>query len=96
MFQEGGGLTAVYMLCSEGYKNLQKNEEESAYSTNLTFRKVISEHFFPGACEYERDSANAVPTNKNCAFELSTFGIIVGVSRTEVQWNSLTLEERPS
>ena len=36
------------------------------------------------------------PTNKNYAFELPTFGVIVGVSLTEVQWKGLTLEELPS
>ena len=36
------------------------------------------------------------PTNKNCAFELPTFGVIVGVSLAEVQWKGLTLGEPPS
>ena len=36
------------------------------------------------------------PTNKNDALELPTFGVIVGVSPTEVQWKGLTLEEPPS
>ena len=36
------------------------------------------------------------PTNKNYALELPTFGAIVGVSKTEVQWIGLTLEETPS
>ena len=36
------------------------------------------------------------PTNKNDAFKLPTFGVIVRVSSTEVQWKSLTLEEPPS
>ena len=36
------------------------------------------------------------PTNKNYALELPTFGAIVGVSLTEVQWKGLTLEEPPS
>ena len=36
------------------------------------------------------------PTNKNYAFELPTFGVIVGVSRTGVQWSGLALEEPPS
>ena len=36
------------------------------------------------------------PTNKNYALELPTFGAIVGVSQTEVQWDSLILEEPPS
>ena len=35
-------------------------------------------------------------TNKNYAFELPTFGVIVGVSLTVVQWRGLTLEEPPS
>ena len=36
------------------------------------------------------------PTNKNYALELPTFGVIVGVSPTGVQWRGLTLEEPPS
>ena len=36
------------------------------------------------------------PTNKNYAFELPTFGVIVGVSQAEVQWKGLALEEPPS
>ena len=36
------------------------------------------------------------PTNKNYALELPTFGVIVGVSPTGVQWKGLTLEEPPS
>ena len=38
----------------------------------------------------------SLPTIKNCALELPTFGVIVGVSPTEVQWKGLTLEEPPS
>ena len=36
------------------------------------------------------------PTNKNYALELPTFGVIVGVSQTGVQWKGLTLGELPS
>ena len=36
------------------------------------------------------------PTIKYDAFELPTFGVIVGVNPTEVQWKGLTLEEPPS
>ena len=36
------------------------------------------------------------PTNKNYAFELPTFGVIVEVNPTVVQWKGLTLEEPPS
>ena len=42
------------------------------------------------------ESANAVPTNKNGVFKLPTFGVIVGVNQTEVQWKGLALEEPPS
>ena len=36
------------------------------------------------------------PTNKNYVLELPTFGVIVGVSLTGVQWRGLALEEPPS
>ena len=42
------------------------------------------------------DSANAIPTTKNYAPELPTFGAIAGVNQTVVQWNDLILEEPPS
>ena len=35
------------------------------------------------------------PTIKNYALKLPTFGAIVGVNHSEVQWNSLTLGELP-
>ena len=45
---------------------------------------------------YQGIARTQSPTNKNYALELPTFGAIVGVSLTEVQWKSLTLEEPPS
>ena len=36
------------------------------------------------------------PTIKNYAFKLPTFGVIVGVNPTEVQWMGLTLGKPPS
>ena len=45
---------------------------------------------------YQGIARTQSPTNKNYAFELPTFGVIVGVSPTEVQWRGLTLEEPPS
>ena len=45
---------------------------------------------------YQGIARTQSPTNKNYAFELPTFGVIVGVSRTEVQWSGLALEEPPS
>ena len=46
--------------------------------------------------DYEGIARTQSPTNKNYAFELPTFGVIVGVSPTEVQWRGLALEEPPS
>ena len=45
---------------------------------------------------YQGIARTQSPTNKNYALELPTFGVIVGVSPTEVQWKGLTLEEPPS
>lgn len=45
---------------------------------------------------YQGIARTQSPTIKNDAFELPTFGVIVGVSPTEVQWKGLTLEEPPS
>ena len=36
------------------------------------------------------------PTNNNYAPELSTFGIIIEVNPSEVQWRGLALEKPPS
>jgi len=44
----------------------------------------------------KRDSANAVPTNRNYTTELSTFGIIAGVNPAAVQWPGLALGPPPS
>ena len=48
------------------------------------------------ALDYEGIARTQSPTNKNYAFELPTFGVIVGVNPTGVQWKGLTLEELPS
>jgi len=42
-------------------------------------------HTYSDAFRKERDSANAVPTNRNYTTELSAFGIIAGVNPAEVQ-----------
>ena len=47
-------------------------------------------------CHYQGIARTQSPTNKNYAFELPTFGVIVGVNPTVVQWPGLTLEEPPS
>ena len=45
---------------------------------------------------YQGIARTQSPTNKNYALELPTFGAIVGVSPTEVQWKGLALKEPPS
>ena len=45
--------------------------------------------------EYKGIARTQSPTNKNCAPESPTFGVIAAVSPTEVQWKGLTLEEPP-
>ena len=45
---------------------------------------------------YSGSARTLDPTNKNYAPELSTFGIIIEVNQSEVQWTSLTLGEPPS
>ena len=45
---------------------------------------------------YKGKARTQSPTIKNYAFELPTFGVIVGVNQTVVQWKGLTLEEPPS
>jgi hypothetical protein len=47
-------------------------------------------------CTSQGIARTQTPTNKNYALELFTFGIIIGVSPTAVQWTSLTLGEPPS
>ena len=51
-------------------------------------------HLIPKS--YKGKARTQFPTIKNYAFELPTFGVIVGVSQTEVQWRGLALEEPPS
>ena len=46
--------------------------------------------------DYKGKARTQSPTIKNYAFELPTFGVIVGVNQTVVQWKGLTLEEPPS
>ncbi len=45
---------------------------------------------------YQGIARTQSPTIRNYAFELPTFGVIVGVNPTVVQWPGLTLEEPPS
>jgi len=62
--------------------------------TFLLLRQT-KEHFLPyqGKQGIARTQS---PTNKNYALELPTFGVIVGVSQSDVQWKGLTLRELPS
>ena len=56
----------------------------------LFFFNIFKGHSYKGKARTQS------PTIKNYAFELPTFGVIVGVNQTEVQWKGLTLEEPPS
>ena len=57
---------------------------------------VALQHSIGKRLDYEGIARTQSPTNKNYALELPTFGAIVGVSQTEVQWDGLILEEPPS
>ena len=60
----------------------------------VSYLELIESHW---TSNYYSGSARTLdPTNKNYAPELSTFGIIIEVNQSEVQWTSLTLGEPPS
>ena len=50
----------------------------------------------PNGCYMWKVRERIPPTIKNCALELPTFGVIVGVNPSGVQWKGLTPEEPPS
>ena len=70
------------------------------YNNKYTFMNWIFIAIIVGQCVnlnvYQGIARTQSPTNKNDALELPTFGVIVGVSPTEVQWRGLALEEPPS
>ena len=49
----------------------------------------------PGGCPLQGIARTQSATIKNYALKLPTFGAIVGVNHSGVQWNSLTLGELP-
>ena len=57
---------------------------------------LVESHTFSDLTYEQGIARTQSPTNKNYALELPTFGVIVGVSLTGVQWKGLTLEEPPS
>ena len=75
-----------------------------------TFSKIfrtVSTAFGPFFCDiwtflkffwvqYKGIARTQSPTNKNCAPESPTFGVIAAVSPTGVQWKGLTLGEPPN
>ena len=46
--------------------------------------------------KYQGLARTRVPTTRNCAPKVITFGLLAGVSLTEVQWKGLFLGEPPS
>ena len=79
---------------------LEQGDKEQGQASKIEFRiqlglgSVGSTQRIP--IMYKGIARTQSPTNKNYALELPTFGAIVGVSQTEVQWNGLILEEPPS
>lgn len=69
-------------------------------ATTFTYRRpsmlrleLLSQEL--GKCFWWGKARTQSPTHKNDDVELPTFGAIVGVSPTEVQWKGLALGERP-
>jgi hypothetical protein len=79
---EGSGSGSV--LVANGYISIRaKTFRYTFYSTQVPY-------------VYQGIARTQSPTIRNYAFELPTFGVIVGVNPTVVQWPGLTLEEPPS
>ena len=72
----------IQHLLFSGESKSEGNSTQSDFMFNQLFIKGIAR--------------TQSPTNKNYALELPTFGVIVGVSPTGVQWRGLALEEPPS
>ena len=65
---------------------------ESSVSSNLSKSSESPE----SSAMWKKGLARTqIPTNKNYASELPTFGVIAGVSYSVVQWSSLALGEPP-
>ena len=79
-------------LCPKKVWNKTEILQHDVFKT----RRGSSDFIFHISVYYQGIARTQSPTNKNYAFELPTFVVIVGVSRTEVQWSGLALEEPPS
>ena len=85
-------LSKIWALTSCNFRN-------PAYALDrpIVLRQATCPCLCPLYLEYDKGIARTQsPTIKNYALELPTFGVIVGVSLTGVQWKGLTLEEPPS
>ena len=84
----------IVPICLEQRDKEQGQASKIEFMIQLGLGSVGSTQRIP--IMYKGIARTQSPTNKNYALELPTFGAIVGVSQTEVQWNGLILEEPPS
>jgi hypothetical protein len=87
----------VHQYIQEWIKGTGRQELNIYYESTAYFKGTQPRSFQGKARSIKKGIARTQsPTNKNYAFELPTFGVIVGVNPTKVQWPGLTLEEPPS
>ena len=79
-----------YFCSSSLIESFSGGRTSTAFIILLYFYYIIILLYYSGSAR------TLDPTNKNYAPELSTFGIIIEVNQSEVQWTSLTLGEPPS
>ena len=99
------GLTKGYYC--DGMEGMLIGQNHATLQLSLLQQSGQSAQFFPykkyrTSLEDKRmtveegHARTQCPQNRNYVVKLSTFGIIVGVSLSQVQWKSLTLGEPPS
>ena len=93
-----GVFSVIWPLAKEGARNILFQFETNFLTAFFVIFHTFS-YIFITFGRFQRIfrglARTQIPTNKNCAPELPTFGVIAGVSYPEVQWNSLALGELP-
>ena len=89
-------LAAPFTLLKRKYQKERQNMIIYGWIKSKTKQLIINLLLY--SLLYQGIARTQSPTNKNYALELPTFGVIVGVSPTEVQWKcfTLALEKPPS
>ena len=99
----------AHQLCLAALKQRQENRHDTLrqlcptalklarkrYERNLVLKLPLASSY-SCTCIIKGKARTQSPTIINYAPELPTFGVIAGVSPTEVQWKGLTLGEPPS